>query len=111
MYECTNRRKLKVFPFCKNFAFHDQTMLTTRKKKIIINEHQINDKDTGSSEVQIALLSREILDLTNHLKKNPKDHISRRGLLRMVGKRRRLLAYLERTNPKSREETVKKLKL
>jgi small subunit ribosomal protein S15 len=86
-------------------------MLTTRKKKIIINEHQKHEKDTGSSEVQVALLGRQISELASHLKKHRKDHISRRGLLKMVGKRRKLLAYLKKTDPKSHQGIVKKLKL
>ena len=86
-------------------------MLTTRKKKIIIKEHGVHEGDTGSATVQVALLSRQINDLTAHLKKNPKDHISRRGLLKMVGKRRRLLVYLEKTDPKEHQSLVKKLDL
>ena len=86
-------------------------MLTTRKKKIIINEHKEHDTDTGSTAVQIGLLTRQISDLAGHLKKNPKDHISRRGLLKMVGKRRRLLSYLEKTDSKTYNTVVKKLEL
>lgn len=86
-------------------------MLTTRKKKIIINEHKAHDKDTGSTAVQVALLSRQIIDLTGHLKKNPKDNISRRGLLKMVGKRRRLVNYLEKVDPKTLSSLTKKLDL
>ncbi len=86
-------------------------MLTTRKKKLIINEHGVNDKDTGSAPVQIALLTRRILELTAHLKKNPKDNHSRRGLLQMVGKRRRLMAYIARTDEKGYEKLTKKLEL
>ena len=62
----------------------------------IITDHARSDGDTGSPEVQVALLSRRISDLTEHLKTHPKDHHSRRGLLRMVGRRRRLLDYLQR---------------
>lgn len=86
-------------------------MLTTRKKKIIINEHKAHDKDTGSTAVQVALLSRQISDLTDHLKKNKKDNISRRGLLKMVGKRRRLINYLEKVDPKTLNSLTKKLDL
>ncbi len=86
-------------------------MLTTRKKKIIINDHKAHDKDTGSTTVQVALLSRQISDLTSHLKKNPKDNISRRGLLKMVGKRRRLINYLEKVDPKTLSSLTKKLNL
>ncbi len=86
-------------------------MLTPRKKKIIVGEHGAHDKDTGSPQVQIAILSRRIDDLTSHLKKNPKDNHSRRGLLQMVGKRRRLLGYLEKNNPKAHVKVAKKLGL
>jgi small subunit ribosomal protein S15 len=65
-------------------------------KEGIITDHARSDGDTGSPEVQVALLSRRISDLTEHLKLHPKDHHSRRGLLRMVGRRRRLLDYLQR---------------
>ncbi len=64
----------------------------------IIKEHQRDDKDTGSSEVQIAVLTKQISILTEHLKVNHKDHSSRLGLLKMVGKRKRLLKYLKKTD-------------
>ncbi|MFN2489930.1 MAG: 30S ribosomal protein S15 [Actinomycetota bacterium] len=66
------------------------------EKQGIITEHARGEGDTGSPEVQVALLSRRISELTEHLKTHPKDHHSRRGLLRMVGRRRRLLGYLQR---------------
>ena len=71
-------------------------MPETRTKPEIIAEHQRHDGDTGSAEVQIALLSERIKALTEHLRDHPKDHASRRGLLQMVGRRRRLLDYLRR---------------
>ncbi len=86
-------------------------MLTPRKKKIIIKEHGGHDTDTGSTSVQIALLSRSISDLAMHLRKSPKDNHSRRGLLQMVGKRRRLLGYLLKTDPKAHILLTKKLDL
>jgi small subunit ribosomal protein S15 len=67
-------------------------------KKQIIADHASTDGDTGSAEVQIALLSRRISDLTEHLKTHKHDHHSRRGLLLLVGRRRRLLNYLHRTD-------------
>ncbi len=70
--------------------------LAKENKQEIISEHATAEGDTGSPEVQIALLSRRISELTEHLKTHPKDHHSRRGLLRMVGRRRRLLDYLQR---------------
>lgn len=86
-------------------------MLTSRKKKIIIKEYSDHEKDTGSTSVQIALLSRTIDDLALHLRKNPKDNHSRRGLLQMVGKRRRLLDYLSKTDAKAYATVAKKLDL
>jgi small subunit ribosomal protein S15 len=86
-------------------------MLTSRKKQKIIKEYQIHEKDTGSNEVQVALLTKRINELIDHLKKHPKDHHSRRGLLKMVGKRRRFLEYLKKNNPKSYTAIVKNLGL
>jgi small subunit ribosomal protein S15 len=86
-------------------------MLTITKKKKIIKEHQVSDKDTGSVPVQVSLLTKSIAELTSHLKKHPKDNHSRRGLLMMVGKRRRLLAYYEKKDAKSHKSLVKKLEL
>jgi len=86
-------------------------MLTTRKKLNVIKEFKQTDADTGSSEVQVALLTKQIEELTDHLKKHRKDNHSRRGLLKMVGKRKRLLDYLEKTKPKSYTSLVKKLGL
>ncbi|MCI5622090.1 MAG: 30S ribosomal protein S15 [Lachnospiraceae bacterium] len=70
-------------------------MLAKEKKQAIIAEYGRTPGDTGSPEVQIALLTARINELTDHLKENQKDHHSRRGLLKMVGQRRRLLAYLK----------------
>jgi small subunit ribosomal protein S15 len=70
--------------------------LATDQKSQIIQEYRRSDDDTGSPEVQIAVLSRRIAELTEHLKTHKKDHHSRRGLLKMVGRRRRLLEYLRR---------------
>ncbi|MBW2185231.1 MAG: 30S ribosomal protein S15 [Desulfuromonadales bacterium C00003068] len=73
-------------------------MLATEKKQEIIKEFQGKDGDTGSSEVQIALLTERITYLTDHFRSHKKDHHSRRGLLKIVGKRRRLLDYLIKTD-------------
>ena len=70
-------------------------MISKEKKTAIINEYARTPGDTGSPEVQIAVLTARIQELTEHLKSNPKDHHSRRGLLKMVGQRRGLLAYLK----------------
>ena len=69
-------------------------MLSTEDKQRIIGEHQHKKGDTGSTEVQVALLTERIRGLTDHLRKHHKDHATRRGLLMLVGKRRRLLRYL-----------------
>lgn len=72
--------------------------LTTAEKQSIITEYATHEGDTGSPEVQVALLSKRIADLTEHLKEHKHDHHSRRGLLLMVGQRRRLLDYLKRND-------------
>lgn len=86
-------------------------MLTIRKKKKIVEEYAMHEGDTGSAAVQIALLSKRIDELTAHLKKNKNDNHSRRGLLQMVGHRRRLLNYLARTDEKTYTKVAKKLEL
>ncbi|MFA5069811.1 MAG: 30S ribosomal protein S15 [Patescibacteria group bacterium] len=85
--------------------------LSKQQKDRIIEKFKTHASDTGSSEVQIAILCEEIRQLTDHLKTHKKDFSSRRGLLRKVGLRRRLLKYLEKDNLKSYESLVKKLKL
>ncbi|HEY1330423.1 MAG TPA: 30S ribosomal protein S15 [Actinomycetota bacterium] len=70
--------------------------LTTQQKSALITEHRRGETDTGSPEVQVAILTTRIQSLTEHLKDHAKDHASRRGLLQMVGRRRRLLEYLRR---------------
>ena len=80
-------------------------------KQSIIEENRVHEKDTGSSEVQIALLSKRIAHLTEHLKTHRKDFHSRRGLLMMAAKRRKLLDYLKRKNLKSYQDIVEKLSL
>ena len=80
-------------------------------KSDLINEYKLHEKDTGSPEVQIAILSRRIIELTEHLKEHKKDHHSRRGLLKMVGQRRRLLAYLRNNDLGRYRNIVKKLGL
>jgi small subunit ribosomal protein S15 len=86
-------------------------MLTKRVKSRIIGEHKVHEKDTGSAQVQIGMISRQIEELAAHLKKNPKDNHSRRGLLKMVSHRRRLLTYLKKKEPKEYEKLIKKLDL
>ena len=86
-------------------------MLIPEEKTKIIKDYKLHDLDTGSPEVQIALLTERITDLTKHLKAHAKDNHSRRGLLAMVSKRRRLLNYLSRKDKKRHQEIVGKLKL
>jgi len=76
-----------------------------------INDFKLHERDTGSADVQIAILTQRINHLTEHLQKNLKDHSSRRGLLMMVGKRRRLLDYLHTTDLSRYQTVTKKLKL
>ena len=85
--------------------------MTTERKQEIINEYRRDEKDTGSSEVQIALLTERINELTEHLKVHKKDNHSRRGLLKMVGKRRNLLNYLAKKDEEAYKSLVEKLGL
>ena len=86
-------------------------MLTDEVKGSIISEHKRGDNDTGSTEVQIALMTARVRQITEHLKANSHDHHSRRGLLKVVGRRRRLLAYLNRTDPERYRAILGKLGL
>jgi len=86
-------------------------MLTTKKKAAVMKTTARHDTDTGSPEVQVAVLTRRIEDLTKHLKKNAKDVHSRRGLLQMVADRRSHLRYLENNNKRRYNALVKKLGL
>jgi len=86
-------------------------MLSKRIKTRLVNEHGRHEKDTGSAEVQIALITRQMEELAGHLKKNPKDIHSRRGLLKMVAQRRKLLSYLRKHEPEKHDKLVKKLEL
>jgi len=85
--------------------------LKTKEKTKIIKEAGTHEKDTGSSGVQIALLSKEIDKLASHLKKHPKDLHSRRGLIKMVIKRKKLLSYLQKTSEKRYSSIIKKIGL
>ncbi|ADB47062.1 MULTISPECIES: 30S ribosomal protein S15 [Acidaminococcus] len=86
-------------------------MLTPARKKELIETYRINEQDTGSPEVQIAILTERISYLTEHLKANKKDHHSRRGLLKMVGQRRGLLNYLMKKNIERYRSIVERLGL
>lgn len=85
--------------------------LTKEEKEAIISEYRVHDSDTGSTEVQIAMLTTRILQLTEHLKIHKHDESSRRGLLKMVGQRRRFLAYLRKQSLPHYQEITTKLKL
>ncbi len=86
------------------------TMLKSRKTEVI-EDFKTHSNDTGSPVVQVALLTEKINYLTEHFKVHKKDFHSRRGLLKMIGKRRRLLAYLKSHNPEKYQETIQKLNL
>jgi len=86
-------------------------MLMKEEKTAIIAENKLHDTDTGSPEVQIAVLTKRINDLTEHLKTHKKDHASRRGLLKMVGRRRNLLNYLQKKDIERYRAIVEKLGL
>ena len=86
-------------------------MITKEKKTEIIKQYARKEGDTGSPEVQIAILTERIAELTEHLKENPKDHHSRRGLLKMVGQRRGLLKYLKNKDIEAYRALIEKLGL
>lgn len=86
-------------------------VLTPETKKEIIDRFRLHEKDTGSSEVQVAILSNRISYLTDHFKTHKKDHHSRRGLLKLVGQRRRLLNYLKKTDLSRYQTIIKELGL
>jgi small subunit ribosomal protein S15 len=86
-------------------------MLSPEDKTSIIDKFKTHEKDTGSAEVQVALLSKEIEKLLEHLKEHKKDLHSKKGLLKMVSKRRKLLKYLQKTDEKAYKEITKKIGL
>lgn len=83
--------------------------LLQERKQEIISEHQIHETDTGSVDVQIAMLTDRINALSQHLQKNKKDYSSRRGLMKMIGQRKRLLAYLTKQDPERYKALIQKL--
>ncbi|MDX1981557.1 MAG: 30S ribosomal protein S15 [Bryobacteraceae bacterium] len=83
--------------------------LATDLKKTVISNYRVHKSDTGSPEVQVAILSQRIVQLTEHFKKHQKDHHSRLGLLTMVAKRRRLLKYLKSSSPERYKELIQRL--
>ncbi len=86
-------------------------MLKPETKTKIIGEYKTHDKDSGSSQVQVAVLTADILELTEHSKKHPKDFSSKRGLLAMVNRRRKLLTYIKRKSVSAYQEIIKRLGL
>ena len=86
-------------------------MLTKESKAEVISEYASHEGDTGSSDVQVAILTRRINELTEHLRTHKHDHYSRRGLLKLVGRRRRFLNYLQRTNLEGYRALIKELGL
>jgi small subunit ribosomal protein S15 len=86
-------------------------MLLQERKQEVIETHRVHAKDTGSPEVQVAMLTERINQLTDHLRMHPKDFHSRRGLLMMVGKRRRLLQYISRESQERYKSLIEKLGL
>lgn len=79
------------------------------QKQTLMSAYQIHETDTGSADLQVAILTERIVQLTSHLKKNPKDHASRRGLLKMIGRRRRLLAYIKDKSLNRYKDLIKRL--
>jgi small subunit ribosomal protein S15 len=86
-------------------------VLNKEEKEKIIKDHKTNSKDTGSPEVQIAIITNRINYLTDHFKTHKKDHHSKTGLMKLVGQRKRLLEYLKQQDVKRYENLIKKLKL
>lgn len=86
-------------------------MLDKEEKNKIVEDNRVHSKDSGSPEIQIALITKRINDLTEHFSKHKQDHHSKRGLLKLVGQRKRLLQYLKKNDPKRYENIIKKLNL
>ena len=86
-------------------------MISAEKKQAIMKEYARTEGDTGSPEVQVAVLTARIKELTEHLKENPKDHHSRRGMLKMIGQRRGLLSYLQKKDIERYRALIEKLGL
>ncbi|MFC7450038.1 MULTISPECIES: 30S ribosomal protein S15 [Rhodococcus] len=85
--------------------------LTTEEKKAVLGEYGLHETDTGSPEAQVAMLTKRIVDLTEHLKKHKHDHHSRRGLLLLVGRRRRLLKYVQKVDIERYRSLIERLGL
>ena len=83
--------------------------LTQKRKQELITEYQVHETDTGSADLQVAMLTDRINQLTQHLKNNDKDHSSRRGLLKMIGRRRRLLSYINKQDSERYKQLIGRL--
>ncbi|MGL5805307.1 MAG: 30S ribosomal protein S15 [Xenococcaceae cyanobacterium] len=83
--------------------------LTQEKKQELISQYQIHETDTGSADLQVAILTERINQLTTHLKGNDKDHSSRRGLLKMIGRRRNLLSYIQKEDSERYQKLIARL--
>jgi small subunit ribosomal protein S15 len=83
--------------------------LTQTRKQELMTEYQAHETDTGSADLQVAFLTERISQLTGHLKANPKDHASRRGLLKMIGRRKRLLGFINSREPERYQTLIKRL--
>ena len=83
--------------------------LSATQKQEVMTNYQVHETDTGSADLQVALLTTRISQLTGHLQQNPKDHASRRGLLKMIGRRRRLLAYISSKDTQRYQDLIKRL--
>ena len=84
-------------------------MVTKERKKEVLNANKRHEKDTGSPEVQVSVITERIQEITAHLKRQVKDHAARRGLLMLVGQRARLLKYLSRENPEAYKKLIERL--
>ncbi|VEP14803.1 30S ribosomal protein S15 [Hyella patelloides LEGE 07179] len=83
--------------------------LTQQRKQELIGEYQVHETDTGSADLQVAMLTERINQLTEHLRSNKKDHSSRRGLLKMIGRRKRLLAFIQDNNVERYQKLIARL--
>lgn len=111
---CTRTRKLTERPDSSRIPRNSQiptSMLTPQKKKRIIEKYKAHETDTGSPQVQIAILTAEIKDLTEHLRMHKKDFSSRRGLIKKVSERRKLMKYLKREDSKAYDDLMAELKV
>lgn len=83
--------------------------LSQVEKQELMSEYQVHETDTGSADLQIAMITKRVSQLTGHLQQNPKDHASRRGLLKLIGRRRRLLSYINQKDPSRYQNLIKRL--